>query len=91
MSAWSKPIISKNVSVLANSSRAVAILMAASAVTATLGDDGTLAQRYGALPPEAIAQALFWLATSGQAPAVARGKDMLDLPELVKTQGLWQP
>ena len=42
MSAWSKPIISKNVSVLANSSRAVAILMAASAVTATLGMAGFL-------------------------------------------------
>ena len=66
-------------------------VVATEAVTATLGDDGTLAQRYGALPPEAIAQALLWLATNAQAPAVARGKDMLDLPELVKTQGLWQP
>ena len=66
-------------------------VVATEAVTATLGDDGTLAQRYGALPPEAIAQAVLWLATNAQAPAVARGKDMLDLPELVKTQGLWQP
>ena len=40
MSAWSKPIISKNVSVLANSCRADAILIAASAVTATLGISG---------------------------------------------------
>ena len=40
ISAWSKPIISKNVSVAANSCRAEAILMAASAVTATLGMAG---------------------------------------------------
>lgn len=58
------------------------------AVTATLGDDGLLAQRYGAMPPQAIAQALLWLASSDQAPAYAKGKGMLALQELVKTQGL---
>jgi NAD(P)-dependent dehydrogenase (short-subunit alcohol dehydrogenase family) len=58
------------------------------AVTATLGDDGTLAQRYGAMPPEAIAQALLWLATDAQAPAAAKGKGMLELQDLVKTYDL---
>ena len=42
ISAWSKPIISRNVSVAANSCRTDAILMAASAVTATDGIAGFL-------------------------------------------------
>lgn len=58
------------------------------AVTATLGDDGLLAQRYGAMPPQAIAQALLWLASSEQAPAYAKGRGMLALQDLVKAQGL---
>lgn len=58
------------------------------AVTATLGDDGLLAQRYGAMPPQAIALALLWLASSEQAPAYAKGRGMLALQDLVKAQGL---
>ena len=42
MSAWSKPIISRKVSVEAKPWRALAILIAASAVTATLGMAGFL-------------------------------------------------
>lgn len=57
------------------------------AVTATLGDGGMLAQRYGAVTPEAIAQALLWLATSADARAWARGKGMLDLQTLAREQG----
>lgn len=58
------------------------------AVTATLGDSGLLAQRYGAMPPEAIAQALLWLATDETAPIATKGKGMLELQQLVKTYGL---
>lgn len=58
------------------------------AVTATLGDDGLLAQRYGAMPPPAIAQALLWLASSDQAAGYAKGKGMLALQDLIKSQGL---
>ena len=57
------------------------------AFTATLGGDAKLAQRYGAMPPEAIAQALLWLATSAQAPGYAKGKGMLELQEIAKNQG----
>lgn len=57
------------------------------AVTATLGDDGMLAQRYGAVTPEAIAQALLWLATDPGAPAYARGKGMLELQQIAREQG----
>lgn len=58
------------------------------AVTATLGDDGLLAQRYGAMSPQAIAQALLWLARDPQAPTYAKGKGMLALQDLAKAQGL---
>ena len=57
------------------------------AVTATLGDGGMLAQRYGAATPEAIAQALLWLATAADAPAYAKGKGMLELQDIARDQG----
>ncbi|MBS0466088.1 MAG: SDR family oxidoreductase [Proteobacteria bacterium] len=57
------------------------------AVTATLGDGGMLAQRYGAVTPEAIAQALLWLATDPGAPAYAKGKGMLELQSIAREQG----
>ena len=60
------------------------------AVSATLGDAGTLVQRYGAMSPVTLAQALLWLATSEEAPAMAKGKDMLDLQALIRTLG-WSP
>ena len=63
-------------------------VVATEAVTATLGDDGTLAQRYGVMSPQAIAQALLWLATDERAPVATKGKGMLELQELVKTYGL---
>jgi NAD(P)-dependent dehydrogenase (short-subunit alcohol dehydrogenase family) len=63
-------------------------LVTTEAVKATLGDDGLLAQRFGAMPPEAIAQALLWLATDARAPALARSPDMIDLQGVVKQYGL---
>lgn len=57
------------------------------AVTATLGDGGMLAQRYGAVTPEAIAQSLLWLATDPGAPAYAKGKGMLELQQIAREQG----
>ena len=64
-------------------------LVSTEAVTATLGDDGELAQRYGAMPPEAIAAALLWLATDPRAAALARDPVMLDLQPLVHAHGLF--
>ena len=61
------------------------------AVSATLGDAGTLVQRYGAMSPDKVAQALLWLATSEEAPAMAKGQDMLDLQALIRTLGLSPP
>ena len=59
-------------------------LVTTEAVQATLGDDGVLAQRYGAMPPQAIAQALLWLATDNRAPALAKSPEMIELQALVK-------
>lgn len=61
------------------------------AVTATLGDGGMLAQRYGAVTPEAIAQSLLWLATHPDAPAYAKGKGMLELQQIAREQGYAAP
>nr|WP_295082196.1 SDR family oxidoreductase [uncultured Roseateles sp.] len=58
------------------------------AVTATLGDDGALARKFGAVGPEAIATALLWLATDAAAPALARSPVMLDLQDLIKQHSL---
>ena len=63
-------------------------LVSTEAVTATLGDDGVLARRYGAMAPEAIAVALLWLATDPRAQALAKGPDMIDLQPLAREQGL---
>ncbi|NIF85632.1 SDR family oxidoreductase [Comamonas sp. Tr-654] len=52
------------------------------AVKATLGDDGVLAQRYGAATPEQIAAALFWLGSDPQALPLAKSHTMLDLQPL---------
>lgn len=49
------------------------------AVKATLGDDGVLAQRYGAATPEEIAAALFWLGTQEEALPLAKAFTMIDL------------
>lgn len=54
------------------------------AVTATIGADGELAQRYGAVTPEAIAQTMFWLATSADALPLRRGPMMVHLPTVLK-------
>lgn len=58
------------------------------AVTATLGDSGLLVQRFGAMTPPDIAQALLWLASDTGASTVARSRGMLELQELVRTHGL---
>lgn len=63
-------------------------LVSTEAVTATLGDDGALAQRYGAMPPEAIAAALLWLATDPRAAALAGKPAMIDLQPLVREHAL---
>ncbi len=54
------------------------------AVKATLGDDGLLAQRYGASTPEEIAEALFWLGTEKDALPMAKSYTMIDLQPLHK-------
>lgn len=54
------------------------------AVKATLGDDGVLAQRYGASTPEEIAAALFWLGTQDDALPLAKSFTMIDLQPLYK-------
>ena len=52
------------------------------AVKATLGNDGVLAQRYGAATPEQIAAALFWLGSEPEALSLAKSHTMLDLQPL---------
>lgn len=54
------------------------------AVKATLGDDGVLAQRYGAATPEEIAAALFWLGTAEEALPLSKAFTMIDLQPLYK-------
>lgn len=54
------------------------------AVKATLGDDGVLAQRYGASTPEEIAGTLFWLGTQEEALPLAKAFTMIDLQPLYK-------
>ncbi|MBV8247944.1 MAG: SDR family oxidoreductase [Comamonas sp.] len=54
------------------------------AVKATLGDDGVLAQRYGASTPEEIAAALFWLGTEQDALPLSKAYAMIDLQPLYK-------
>lgn len=54
------------------------------AVKATLGDDGVLAQRYGASTPQEIAATLFWLATEQAALPLAKSPSMIDLQTLYK-------
>lgn len=63
-------------------------LVSTEAVTATLGDGGWLERRYGAMPPQAIAAALLWLATDPRAAALAAGPSMIDLQPLVREHGL---
>ncbi len=64
-------------------------LVSTEAVTATLGDDGVLARRYGAMPPKAIAAALVWLATDPAAAALAGQPRLIDLQPLVRERRLW--
>lgn len=63
-------------------------LVSTEAVTATLGDDGVLARRYGAMTPQAIAAALLWLASDPQAAALAKKPTLIDLQPLVREHGL---
>ena len=63
-------------------------LVSTEAVTATIGDGGQLAQRYGAMKPQAIAAALVWLATSPHATVLAKSTVMLDLQDIVREHHL---
>lgn len=63
-------------------------LVSTEAVTATLGDDGVLARRYGAMTPQSIAAALLWLASDPQAAALAKKPTLIDLQPLVRGHGL---
>ena len=63
-------------------------LVTTEAVVATLGDDGALAQRYGAMPPGAIAASLLWLATAPVAATLARKPALIELQTLVREQQL---
>ena len=61
-------------------------LVTTEAVTATLGDDGVLAQKYGAATPEDIGRALYWLGTDAAALPLAQSPAMIDLQPLLKQQ-----
>lgn len=63
-------------------------LVTTEAVAATLGDDGVLAQRYGAMAPGAIAASLLWLATDPGAAALARKPTLIELQALVREHTL---
>lgn len=63
-------------------------LVTTEAVTATLGDDGALARRYGAMAPQAIASSLLWLATDPRAVALSKKPAMVDLQALVREHRL---
>ena len=54
------------------------------AVTATLGNNGELQRRLGALSPEAIAAALLFLCTDERARALNKSPVMLDLKDVVQ-------
>ncbi|HLS79931.1 MAG TPA: SDR family oxidoreductase [Steroidobacter sp.] len=59
-------------------------LVSTEAVTATLGDGGMLEQRYGAMKPERIAEALHWLVTAPEAAELAAQPSMIDLQDLIR-------
>ncbi len=59
-------------------------LVSTEAVTATLGDGGLLEQRYGAMKPGAIADALLWLVTDPDAAGLAANPSMIDLQDLLR-------
>lgn len=63
-------------------------LVTTEAVVATLGDDGALAKRYGAMPPSAIAASLLWLATNPGAAAMTHKPKLIELQALVREQQL---
>lgn len=63
-------------------------LVTTEAVTATLGDDGVLAKRFGAMPPQAIAEALLWLATDPRATELNQKPSLIDLQKLVREHKL---
>lgn len=60
-------------------------LVSTEAVLATLGEQGVLEQRFGALPPRAIADALLWLVSDPAAAALASSPKMIELPELIRS------
>ncbi len=63
-------------------------LVTTEAVSATLGEDGALAQRYGAVAPRAIAASLLWLATDPGAAVLARKPTLIELQALVREHQL---
>jgi NAD(P)-dependent dehydrogenase (short-subunit alcohol dehydrogenase family) len=63
-------------------------LVTTEAVTATLGEDGVLAKRYGAMPPHAIAEALLWLAIDPRAAELNKKPSLIDLQKLVQEHKL---
>lgn len=59
-------------------------LVSTEAVVATLGDGGVLEQRYGAMTPQAIADALVWLASDPDAAAITASPKILELQALIR-------
>ncbi|MGD9598423.1 MAG: SDR family NAD(P)-dependent oxidoreductase [Steroidobacteraceae bacterium] len=59
-------------------------LVSTEAVTATLGDGGVIEQRFGAMPPQAIAEALFWLASDPTAAPIIASPKILELQVLIR-------
>lgn len=63
-------------------------LVSTESVRATLGDDGVIEKRYGAMHPDAVATAFLWLATDPRAPELAKDGQMIDLQPLVREHAL---
>jgi len=63
-------------------------LVTTEAVAATLGEDGALAKRYGAMAPPAIAASLLWLATDPRAAELSQQPALIELQALVRAHQL---
>lgn len=59
-------------------------LVSTESAIATLGKGGVLEERFGAATPEAIADALLWLASGADADAHATSPKMIDLQRLIR-------
>lgn len=63
-------------------------LVTTEAVNVTLGDEGELAKRFGAMAPKAIAASLVWLACDARAAVLTRKPQLIELQALVREHQL---